>query len=696
MSKTLSRHFLLFIISISLFMLYEFGFAATGTFTARDILEIKNCDEVRISPDGQWIAYTVRFMRDANDEPGSFYKELFLVSTRTRQPRPFITGKVSIGTLRWSPDSSRLGFILQRGKDAKAQVWVIAIDGGEAVQITESETSVKDFLWHPQQDKIAYLAETPVTKAEKTLGEKGYGFIFYEENLKHINLYLMDLTTTPGQTVQLTQNITAWEFCWSPDGNSIVLAASKNNLVDESYMFKKFYRLDIASRQMDQLTNRIIKIGSFRFSPDSKRILYTGGLDTKDHGESQLYVLDVTTKKEINLVEPGFPGHLLWGEWQDNNTILMATSEGVWNNLGLIPASGGKRTIIYQSRETGIVFKSASFSKDFKHVAFAGNSPAIPGDLFYWNLGKKSKTPVLDRLTELNPWLNERKLGKQEIIQYKARDGWDIEGLLVYPVEYKKGERYPLIIFVHGGPESHYSQGWVSDYSAPAQVMAGNGYVVFFPNYRASTGYGVAFAMAGYQDAAGKEFDDIADGIDYLVSQGIADRERVGLAGGSYGGYAAAWFASYYTKYVRAVCMFVGITDLVSKRGTTDIPYEELYVHSGKKLEEMWEESLKRSPIYWAHQSQTAVLILGGTDDPRVHPSQSLEFYRCLKMNDHPAVRLVQYPGEKHGNRMQPGRIDVLYRTLEWFDWYVKDKKPLIKDQLPPLDISSHYGLTAK
>jgi dipeptidyl aminopeptidase/acylaminoacyl peptidase len=138
--------------------------------------------------------------------------------------------------------------------------------------------------------------------------------------------------------------------------------------------------------------------------------------------------------------------------------------------------------------------------------------------------------------------------------------------------------------------------------------------------------------------------------------------------------------------------MFVGISDLISKRGTTDIPYEELYVHSGKKLEEMWQLSLERSPIYWAHQSKTAVLIIGGSADTRVHPSQSLEYYRRLKMNDHPAVRLVQYPGEGHGNRKQPGRIDVLYRQLQWFDWYVKEQKPL-DGPMPPLDISDEYGL---
>ena len=164
------------------------------------------------------------------------------------------------------------------------------------------------------------------------------------------------------------------------------------------------------------------------------------------------------------------------------------------------------------------------------------------------------------------------------------------------------------------------------------------------------------------------------------------------MAGGSYGGYASAWFATKYTAKVKAVCMFVGISNVISKRGTTDIPYEEMYVHSGKSLEEQWQMNLKRSPVYWAHQSKTATLIYGGAADTRVPPSQSVELFRRMKMNKHPAVRLVQYPGEGRGNSKQVGQVDVLNRQMQWLDWYVKDLKPL-DGEMPPLDISDSYGL---
>ncbi|MCP5105444.1 MAG: S9 family peptidase, partial [bacterium] len=478
-----------------------------------------------------------------------------------------------------------------------------------------------------------------------------------------------------------------WDFVFSPDGQTIAAAVTPKNLVDHSYMFKRIHLLDIKSGKLEQLTENPGKLGNFFFSPDGSKLVYTGAFDRKDHAVSQVFVVDIKTKAQKNLTIPDFRGHVQWARWKDKKTVMYIAGEGVWPTLSEVPAAGGKRKVVLNAQKTGIIFRRIDFSKNLKHAAFVGSTPKIPGDLFYMAAGKK---PV--RLTTLNPWIAQRKLAAREIIRYNARDGWEIEGLLVLPLDYKKGQPYPLLVVVHGGPESHYSNRWLSRYSAPAQVWAAKGYVVFYPNYRASTGYGVKFALAGYKDPAGKEFDDIADGIKYLIKQGIADPERVGLGGGSYGGYAAAWFSSYYTKLVRAACMFVGISDLVSKRGTTDVPYEELYVHSGDPLEKMWLANLKRSPVYWAHQSKTATLILGGADDPRVHPSQSMEYYRRLKMNNHPAVRLVQYPGEGHGNRKQPGRIDAMHRIIQWYDWYVKDKKPL-DGPMPPLDISDSYGL---
>lgn len=665
--------------------------AASDVFTEQDLLNLKYVTNAEISPDGEWIAYTVRVPREPDDEPGSAYSELYLISVESGEVRPFIVRKESVKSIAWRPDGTAVGFRMKRGEDAKTQVWMIALAGGEARQLTHSETHVSEFAWHPTENKLAYLAETPPTAREKALKKKGYDFIYFEEEWKHRNLYMLDLDDKDAKAEQLTEGVTLWSFEFAPDGRQIAAGVSEKNLIDYRYVFQKVHLLDLETNEMRQLTDNPGKLGNYRFSPDGQHLAYAGALSQKDNAVSQVYVVPTAGGEAKNLTLPDFRGHVNWVAWKDNETVLYRSYEGVETTLSTVELDDvpADRDVILHSQATGVIFDEPSFTRDFDHFAFVGESPDFPGDVFYWN---GDDDDDMERLTTVNPWLSERTLGKQEPIQYQVRDEHEIEGLLIYPVGYQEGQTYPLVVIVHGGPESNYSNEWVTNYSRPGQILAGKGYAAFYPNYRSSTGYGVDYAAWGYNEAAGVEFDDIADGIIHLVETGIADQDRVGLGGGSYGGFASAWFASRYTHLVKAVCMFVGISDLISKRGTTDIPYEELFVHSGKKLEEMWDQSLKRSPIYWAHQSETATLIYGGKEDTRVHPSQSLEFYRRLKMNDHPAVRLVQYPDEKHGNSKQPGRIDVLYRILDWYDWYVKDAKSL-DGPMPPLDISDKYGL---
>jgi dipeptidyl aminopeptidase/acylaminoacyl peptidase len=667
-------------------LLINSNLPAQSVLSPEELLKLKTCTDAKISPVGDWIAYTIQVPRTANDSPGKAYSELYVVSAETGEIKPMIPGKVSVKSPQWSSDGSQLAYLSKGVEETITQVWMIPCSGGEPRQITRATTSVLSFRLHPRKNQIVYIAASPKSEREKSLSEKGYEFIYYQENLKHRNLYIQDFTPAV-DAIQLTKDITVWDFEFSSDGKFIAASVSEKNLIDHKYMFRKVYLLDLDTKNLNQLTDNRGKLGNYAFSPNGLKLVYAASLTRSDHQASQVYVINTKGGPAKNLTITDFRGHVNWVGWKDNQTVLYQSGEGVWSTLSKVNAEGGERHIILHSKKEGAIFKSLSFDNHGKKFAMVGSSPTIPGEVYFWKPGNEIK-----RLTQSNPWLEDLTLGAQKIINYKARDGLEIEGLLMYPVNYRAGQQYPLVVYIHGGPEHHNYNNWLSLYSRPGQVLAGKGYAVLYPNYRASTGYGVDFGMEGYGDPAGKEFDDIADGIEFLINEGIVDADRVGLAGGSYGGYASAWFATYYTKYVKAVCMFVGVSDLISRRGTTDIVYEELYVHSGKKLEEMWNLSLKRSPIYWAHQSKTAVLIYGGTDDTRVHPSQSLELYWRLRMNDHPAVRLVQYPGEKHGNAKQPGQIDVLYRQVQWLDWYVYNKKPL-DGPLPPLDISDCYGL---
>jgi dipeptidyl aminopeptidase/acylaminoacyl peptidase len=662
---------------------------AQEVFTAEDVLNLEYATSARISPDGKWVAYTVSVPRGIDAKPGGRYTELYLVSTGNGEIRPFITGKVNVSGVRWTPDGQAISFLMTRGEKAKRQVWAIRVDGGEAIQTTKCKSSVGAFRWHPSGGQLAYTAVIPATKREKKLKDKGYGFTFYEENLKHRNLYMVDVENyrTTGEARQLTDDITVRSFEFDAPGRQVAFGGTELNLIDHVYMFQKIYLLDVATGDYRQLSNNPGKLGNFAFSPDGEFFVYTAALSQSDHAVSQVFVLPTAGGDAVNLTPGDFAGHVTWAGWKDKNTVVYMAGEGVWNTLNTVKRKGGDRKVVLHSRDTQMVFNTPTYTKGFKQLAFTASSPTEPRNVYYWPGKGKPK-----RLTELNPWIKDRRLGKREVVEYTTRDGLEVEGLLNYPVDYRPGTQYPMVVQVHGGPESHHRNDWKTYYSRPVQVLNGRGYFVFLPNYRSSTGYGTDRPASTLGDPAGTEFDDIADGIEYFTKQRMVDPARVGLGGGSYGGFAAAWFATYYTDLVKAAVMFVGISDLTSKRSTTDIPWEELYVHSGKKLEDMWELSLKRSPIYYAHQSKTALLIIGGAADPRVHPSQSLEMYRRMKMNDHPAVRLVQYPGEGHGNRKMPGRRDVCLRMLQWYDWYLKDGKP-INGPMPDYDISEQYGL---
>jgi len=660
---------------------------AANPFTAMDVQRIQYISAVETSPNGYHIAYVVNTMRTAQEEPGGAWNELFVFDRTTGKSRGYITGKTNLSAIQWSPDGRLISFLGKRANATVTQIYAIPMDGGEAYALSNSETAVQYYRWHPSGNQVGYIAETPKTAAEKNLDKKGFGFVFYEENLKHRNLYLLDLAGDKNTPRQISTDVTVWDFEFDRDGSRIAASVSSQNLIDHQYMFRRIVLIDATTAQLTTLVEKPWKLGNYGFNPAGTHLAYAAAREQKDHAVSQAFVIDLASKKTINLTPANYRGHIHWVGWRDDTRIWYRASEGVQTLLASVDLSGAQRQTTLHSSRLGFVFHDINFGGPDGSIILAGQSPDMPGNLF-----QIEADGTATQLTDLNAWLKEKALGEQKLYSYKARDGQNIEGLLIYPAGYEAGKRYPLVVIVHGGPESHYSNGWLTRYSEPGQALAGRGYFVFHPNYRASTGYGVEFAAAGFGDPAGVEFDDVADGIKALVQDGLADGQRVGLGGGSYGGYAAAWFATYYTQLVRATCMFVGISDLVSKGSTTDIPYEDLYVHMGKKHEQMWDLSLKRSPVYWAHQSKSAILIFGGTADTRVHPSQSFELYRRLKMNNHPAVRLVQYPGEGHGNRQQTGQIDVLHRTLAWYDWYVQDLQPL-DGPMPPLDISAEYGL---
>jgi dipeptidyl aminopeptidase/acylaminoacyl peptidase len=385
-------------------------------------------------------------------------------------------------------------------------------------------------------------------------------------------------------------------------------------------------------------------------------------------------------------VLPGLEGHVTVFTWQDPDTLMFLSDEGEETRFGEVDITTGlEKTHASSGAMTGDarvpIMTGLALAGDGQRAVLVGDSPSHPSEVFTMSHGDAGLT----RLTDSNPWLADVDLAEQEVFRHQAKDGLDLRGVLIRPLGDTDGPA-PLLLMVHGGPEGHLRNGWLTRYSTPAQLAAARGYAVFFPNYRGSTGRGVAFSKLGQADAAGAEFDDLLDAIDALAAAEIADPDRVGVTGGSYGGYATAWCATRFSERFRAGVMFVGISNDVSKGLTTEIPVEDLMVHT---LADPWTKMafrLERSPISYVENAQTPLLIAGGTADSRVHPSQSLQLYRALKLLGKVPVRYVRYPGEHHGNSRAASRDDYARRLMRWMDHFVKEENT----EAPPweLDVS--------
>jgi dipeptidyl aminopeptidase/acylaminoacyl peptidase len=337
---------------------------AQDVFTVEDLFKLEYATSAQISPDGKWIAYTVSVPRAIDDKAGGRYTELHVVSTDRGESRSFITGKVNVSGLCWSPDSRVISFLMTRGEKAKRQVWTIRVDGGEAVQATKSKSSVITYHWHPLGGKLAYTAVAPESKREKELDKKGYGFVFYEEDWKHRNLYMVNVDDyrAKGDPEQLTDDITVWSLVFNSDGSQIAFGGSEKNLIDHRYTFQKIYLFETQSGEYRQFSQNPGKLGNYAFSPDGKHIAYTAALTKNDHAVSQIFVQPVEGGEAANLTPPDFVGHAYWAAWKDDNTVIYMAGERVWNTLNTVKRKGGDRKIILNSKDTGAVCRARANS----------------------------------------------------------------------------------------------------------------------------------------------------------------------------------------------------------------------------------------------------------------------------------------------------------------------------------------------
>ena len=650
---------------------------------SRHVAELRYVTSAQISPDGKHIAYRVSVpRRPIEDSDGPAWSHLYVANVATGSQRPFVVGEVSVGAPVWSPDSRSIYYTAKRNGDEETVLYRIPVDGGESVRALRHSTSIGGFDIAPDGRRVAFLAKEETAKERKELQEKGFNQEIYEEDWQSTRVWVaeMDLDSVEINDDQearmLSLDGSASDVHWSPTGQELAVVLAPTPSVDDSYMKKQVHVVEVESDRMVRSLEQRGKLGQVAWSPDGKRLALVSAVDEHDPHEGRLMVATIDGDEGLIDLLPDYQAHVHTIAWTDATNILWLADEHLSSRVGSVNLDGQRRDLVEPGQT---VLTGLSRSDDGSAVAVIGHSSNHPPELFVIkDFGAES-----ERMTNVNSWIDELRLSRQEPIRWRARDGLDLEGVLIYPIGYVEGRRYPTITYVHGGPESHESNGWLTSYSRPGQVAAAKGFAVFYPNYRGSTGRGVEFSKMGQADAAGKEFDDLIDGIDHLIELGIADPDAIGVTGGSYGGYASAWCSTFYSDRFAASVMFVGISDNVSKVGTTDIPEEMFLVHHRMRLWDDWEYFLQRSPIRHVQKNRTPTLILHGKEDPRVHPSQSLELHRHLKTLGQAPVRLVLYEGEGHGNRKAAARLDYNLRMLRWMQHFQQQKN----EKLPGFEL---------
>lgn len=658
------------LVSLAIMILFcNFVWAEKAPLTLHDLTKVRKVISVAMSPDGENIAFTLTKPRNVlEDGDGESWRELYVVDKRGTI-RPFITGTNAIGQIKWSANSERLWFLAKRPSDTYVGIYVMAINGGESRRVVSHENDIFGFSIDDKQQKIVFWGADNSELSQQELIKKGFDAQIFEESTPFNKLWMVDFSRDNSSINLVYDKSHVIRANLQPQGELVAIQSSPLPLQDHKTMRKTLALYDLNGAMVRQFQHQG-KMGKFRWSPDGEHIAVIGTNDPHDPAEGRLLIGDIKTNNLVNLL-PDLKGHVEDIDWMSDSKIGFVVHQGLETYLAskrLNNASSAKKLANKLNTITRM-----SASKGGKQIALVVSAPDHSKEV-YWHNERASR-----RITDSNLWLKERQLGRQREVSFFARDGMKIEGVLVSPAV-KSDKPRPLIIFVHGGPESHVSNGWLNRYSHPAHVAAGKGYVSYFPNYRGSTGRGVKFTKAGQQDYAGAEFNDILDAKLHLVKMGLADPDKTGISGASYGGYASAWAATVFSEHFAASVATMAIGNQISKFGTTDIPTEMYQLHSLQWPWENWQWMLERSPVFHTAKLTTPLLLMHGEQDSRVHPSQSIELYRYAKLRGKAPVRLVLYPQEGHGFRRAAARYDYSLRLMRWMDTFLSDKG----SEIPP------------
>jgi dipeptidyl aminopeptidase/acylaminoacyl peptidase len=635
--------------------------------TVDQILSLKRAGSPEISPDGRWVAYTVR---ETNWDDNAYETEIWLADAATGDPqqaevgvsssnpatRQLTNAKKSSQSPAWSPDGSKLAFISDRTD--KRQIYLISPQGGEADALTSVEDGISSFAWSPDGKTIAYTATEAKPAAIKDRDKKYGEFQVVEQDHRMTHLFSIDVAARATRTMT-SGSFNVGSFSWSPDGKSIAFDHRVNPALANSGS-ADISIVTVADASIRKLVTQEGPDSHPVWSPDGSRIAFETAMANPAFFYTNSLIATVPAAGGApTVLSAAFDEDPSIVAWKPNGLFFSASARTYSYLYKLDPDT---KAVTRLSPVDQTVNSSFSLSKDGQTIASLRSDAKSMADVY---VGSK-------KLTDMNAQTASWTTSTLDVVSWKSQDGATIEGVLHKPADFDPSRKYPLLVVVHGGPTGVSRAVPFTSTIYPIDVWVPRGVLVLEPNYRGSAGYGEKFRALNVRNLGVGDAWDVLSGVDSLIARGFVDPAKVGTMGWSQGGYISAFLATHDAARFKAISVGAGISDWMTYYVNTDItPFTRQYLKATP-----WDDPeiyARTSPITYIKQARTPTLIQHGAADQRVPLPNAFELYHGLQDN-HVPTKLIVYQGfggVGHGPSKPKSHRATMDHNIEWFDQYL-------------------------
>jgi dipeptidyl aminopeptidase/acylaminoacyl peptidase len=660
---------------LSLLLLVAASGLCASRFAIESVGKIVRVADPQISPDGKTIALVAS---RTNFEEDRYDPELVLIDVATRTQRVMTHDRRGLTQPRWSPNGSQLAFLATI--DGKAQVFLMSLDGGDAWQLTRSTTGVQQFAWRPGPGgQIAYVA---TDEAPKATGEERHNHAFEIRN----NHFLLQEAPRPAHVWLIAADgkgvagrLTSGEWTlplslppgppssplsWSPDGKQLAVVKVATPYTGDSEK-SAIQLLDVDTGALRAFSGGTRLEGAPLFSPDGRHLAYSYPRDGETKNVGEIYVGPAAGGDTASVTRPldRNAARAIW--MPDGNSMLVSANDGTTTALWIQPIDHGKARRIAM----GNIVATTAFWLDASvgpkgEIALTGSEPGRPTEMYY--LASPDAKP--QRMTDFNHETAALDLGRSETISWDC-DTFHVDGVVTYPPDFVATKKYPLVLYIHGGPRSASKE----TFSSRTQLLAAQEWIVFEPNYRGSDNLGNAFQAGIWNDAGKGPGRDVMAGVAALEKRGFIDTARMAVSGWSYGGYMTTWLLGNYPGQWKAAVAGAAVTDWLDQYNYGDANVRRAWAFGGspytdgKRLEAFREQS----PITYASKIKAPTLILSDTGDYRVPITQSFQLYHVLTDNG-VTTQFIAYPVTGHSPTDPVHSRDIDRRWIAWLTKYLE------------------------